>query len=167
LFVVLTAPGLSAFKSSEAEANESSEELPSPALKKLFSAPSVFFGGFRRSLLSSSSSSNSEVIPDLIGFGLLRGGDLTSLAGLGEGLLADAPDTALAFCSKRFTRDVVGKMGVVSVGLSLSAFPWLPESLLGLGATAGRAAGGDGRAREAAKNAACCEADLLWEGAAC
>lgn len=104
-------------------------------------------------------------MPDLrgLGLGLLTGTFLSLVGKVESALLGVKSDSALDFCSNRFTRDVVAGIGVASVGSS----PSISENLRGLGATAGRAAGGEGRARDAAKTAACCEADLVCRGPVC
>lgn len=55
---------------------------------------------------------------------------------MGSGFFPDAWDRS-ALRSKRFTKDVVGGMGLSSVAFSERASPWCSDKLLGLGGAAG------------------------------
>ena len=127
--LVIVSGVLGAVASSDAEADESGDES--------------LFGGETplRSLASGSSIWNIDVKPPevRIGFGDLIERLASGLMTIGSSLFGDDCE-GLHFCSNKLTSDVVGGMGLSSVGRSSSSTAILlccSESLLGFGGAAG------------------------------
>lgn len=108
-----------------------------------------------------------EVTPDLTGVGLFNVSSLLGLITIGSGLFPGDSCVSFNLRSNKSTSDVVGAIGVESVGFSFRSLLVLrfSLSLRGLGATAGRldpvpargrdgCAEEDGAAREVANTAA-------------